>query len=144
LYLANENKHADQVVKCVSVARPDCATAAWDIMCERLDGRSFVRSFSLLDILMLRQRAGQSLTKYVHFMRLTFDDYNETCGMIDGSPAIHPHNLGLLMLRGISSTCQFGQAKECDTNYLMSADEVIANVLYMAQNMDDELPDPAL
>jgi hypothetical protein len=56
LHATIENKRADQVVKCIFAARPDCATAAWDIMCERLDGRSFVRSLSLLDNLMLRQR----------------------------------------------------------------------------------------
>jgi hypothetical protein len=47
-------------------------------------GRSFARSLSLLDILMLRQRPSQSLTEYVHFMRQIFDDYNDTCEMIDG------------------------------------------------------------
>jgi hypothetical protein len=36
-------------------------------------------------------------------MRQNFDDYNDTCEMFDGSTSIHPHNLGLLMLRGISS-----------------------------------------
>jgi hypothetical protein len=98
---------------------------------------------------MLRQRPGLSLAKYVHFMRQTFDDYNETCEMIDGSVAIHPHHYGLLTLRGISSTGPFGNAKQCvmnafDTNYLMSADEVMANILHMAQDMDEELPDSYL
>jgi hypothetical protein len=79
-------------------------------------------------------------------MRQNFDEYNETCEMIDSSASIHPHNMGLLMLRGISSTCHFGQAKHCvinalDTNSLLSADEVMANILHMAQNMDDEPPD---
>jgi hypothetical protein len=52
--------------------------------------------------------------------------------MIDGSAAIHSHNLGLLiMLRGISNTGPFGQAKQCvinalDTQYLLYADEVMA------------------
>jgi hypothetical protein len=60
-------------------------------------------------------------------MRQTFDDYNETCHMVDGSAAIHPHNLGLLMLRGISSNGPHGHAKLCvinalDTDYLLSAD----------------------
>jgi hypothetical protein len=81
-------------------------------------------------------------------MRQNFDDYNETCEMIDGSAPIHSHNLGLLMLRGISCTYHFGQAKQCvinafDTNYLLSADEVMANILHMAQNMDDDAPDQA-
>jgi hypothetical protein len=76
-------------------------------------------------------------------MRQTFDDYTETCQPIDGSTNIHPHNLGLLMLRGISSTGPFGQAKQCvinafDTDYLMSADEVMANILHLAHNMDEE------
>jgi hypothetical protein len=128
MHATSDNKRADLVVKCLSDAHPDCATAAWDIMCKRLYGRSFARSLSLLDNLMLRQRPGQSLTEYVHFMRQTFDDYNETCEMIDGFAAIHPHNMGLLMLRGISNTDQFGQAKHCvsngfDTKYLISADE---------------------
>jgi hypothetical protein len=149
MHAANGNKRADQAVKCASFARPDCAISAWDILRERLDGRSFARSPSLLDNLMLRQRPGISLTKFVHFMRQTFDDYNETCEINDGYVAIHPHNLGLLMLRGISSTGQFGHAKQCvinafDTNYLMSADEMMANILHIAQNTDEELPDPAL
>jgi hypothetical protein len=77
-------------------------------------------------------------------MRLTFDDYNETCDMINGSAAIHPHNLPLLMLRGISSNGQFGQTKPCvinafDTTYMLSADNVMASILYLAQNMEEEL-----
>jgi hypothetical protein len=58
LHATNDNKRVYQAVKCVSAARPDCATAIWDIMCERLDGRSFARSLSLLDNLMLCQRPG--------------------------------------------------------------------------------------
>jgi hypothetical protein len=73
-----------------------------------VDARSFARSLALLDNIMLRQRPGQTVTEYVHFMRQAFDDYNETCQMIDDSAAIHPHNLGLLMLRGISSSGQYG------------------------------------
>jgi hypothetical protein len=76
-------------------------------------------------------------------MRQTFDDYNDTCQMVDGSAAIHPHKLGLLMLRGISSTGPFGQAKQCvinafDTDYMLSANEVMANILHLAHNMDVE------
>jgi hypothetical protein len=63
LHATNDNKRADQAVKCISsAARPDCATAVWDILFERLDGRSFARSLSLLDNLMLRPRPGMSLT----------------------------------------------------------------------------------
>jgi hypothetical protein len=149
LHAASENKRADQAVKCISVARLDCATTTWDILCERLDGRSFARSLSMFDNLMLQQRPSLSLIEYVNFMRLTFDDYNETFEMINGSAAIHPYTVGLLMLRGISSTGHFGHAKQCvvnafDTNYLMSADEVMAILLHMAQNMDEDLNDSNL
>jgi hypothetical protein len=34
---ASANQRADQAMKCVSHARPDCAIAAWDIQCERLN-----------------------------------------------------------------------------------------------------------
>jgi hypothetical protein len=48
------------------------------------------------------------------------------------------------MLHGISSTGLFSQAKQCvinafDTNCMLSADEVMANILHMAQNMDEEV-----
>jgi hypothetical protein len=80
-------------------------------------------------------------------MRQTFDDYNETYQMVDGSAATHPHNLGLLMLRGISSHGPHGQAKQCvinafDTDDMLSADEVMASILHLAHNMDeDDAPD---
>jgi hypothetical protein len=105
---ANESKRDVKAVKCISDARPYCATVAWDIMCERHDDGSFARSLPLLDNLMLRQRPSQSLTEYAYFMRQSFDDYNESCEMIDGSAAIHPHYFGLLMLRGISTNGHFG------------------------------------
>jgi hypothetical protein len=147
LHATNDNKRADEVMKCVSLARPDFATAARDIRCERSDCMSFTRSLSMLDNLMLKRRPSQSLTYYVHFMRHTFDDCNETCQLIDGSAAIHPHNLGLLILRGISSTGPFSQAKQCvinafDTDYLLSADEVMAIILHLAHIMDEEARAP--
>jgi hypothetical protein len=82
-------------------------------------------------------------------MRRTFDDYNETFEMINGSSPVHPYIFGLLVLRGISNTGHFAHAKQCvvdafDTNHLMSADEVMAIILHMAQNMDEELNDSSL
>jgi hypothetical protein len=108
-----------------------------------MDCMSSARSLSLLDNLMLKQRHGQSLTDYVHCMRQTFDDYNKTCQRIDGSAAIHSHNLGQLMLRGISSTGPFGQAKQCvinafETENLMSADEVMDCIVHLTHNMDED------
>jgi hypothetical protein len=111
MHAASDNKRADQVVKCIYVVGPNCGLGAWDIMCGRLDDCSFARSLILLDSLMLRQRPAQSLRENVNFMRQTFNDYNETCEMINDSTTIHPHHLRRLMLRGISCTCQFGQAK---------------------------------
>jgi hypothetical protein len=109
LHIASANKRVDQAVKCISAVLHDCAIVAWGIMCERLDGRSFARSLYMLDNLMLWQRPRQSLTEYVHFMRKSSDDNNASiCEIIGGSAAIYPHHLGLLMLRGISSTGQLG------------------------------------
>jgi hypothetical protein len=90
-----------------SASRPrhDSASVAWHIMCERMDDKSFARPLSLLDNIMLHQRPGQSLTEYVHIIRESlFDDYNETCDMIDCSVAIYSLNLGLLMVLGIFVT----------------------------------------
>jgi hypothetical protein len=47
LHAASDSKRVDQAMMCVSVARPDCATVTWDIMCERLDYMSFASSLSL-------------------------------------------------------------------------------------------------
>jgi hypothetical protein len=46
------------------------------------------------------------------------------------------------MLRGLSGSGPFGQVKQCvinafDTDCLMSADEVMANILHLAQNTDE-------
>jgi hypothetical protein len=89
------------------------------------------------------------LTDYVHFLWQTFDEYNEICQLIDGSAAIYPHNLGLLMLRGISSSGPFRHAKRCvihafDSDYLMAADEVMAIILHLAQNMDEDAGAPSM
>jgi hypothetical protein len=45
LHDASENIRADQAAKGIYDARLDCANAAWDILCERLYGRSFTRPF---------------------------------------------------------------------------------------------------
>jgi hypothetical protein len=58
LLQAATEKRIDHEVKCASASRHDCDVAAWDIMCERLDGRSFSRSMSLLDNYMVRLRLG--------------------------------------------------------------------------------------
>jgi hypothetical protein len=94
---------------------------------------------------MLWLRPGHPLTEYVHFMRQAFDDYNETCEIIDSSAAIHPYHMGRLMLSSTTSTCQFSQGKYCvidafDTNYLLSANDVMASILHLAKNMETELP----
>jgi hypothetical protein len=80
-------------------------------------------------------------------MRQTFDDFNETCQLIDGSAAIHPQNLGFLLLRGISSTGPLGQTNQCvinafDTAFIFSVDEVIASILHLAHNMDEKVCTP--
>jgi hypothetical protein len=53
------------------------------------------------------------------------------------------------MLRGISSSGPFDQARQCvinafDTCYLMSADEVMASILHLAQNMDEDAGAPSM
>jgi hypothetical protein len=83
LHVAGGNKRADQEVRCFTATRPDCCVVAWQIVYESPDAWSFARTLALLDSLMLRQRPGQSVTEYVHFMRPTFDDCNKTCQMVD-------------------------------------------------------------
>jgi hypothetical protein len=51
LHVASENKRKDHVVKCVSPARPNCATVAWDILCDRIVGGSFARSLIVTPML---------------------------------------------------------------------------------------------
>jgi hypothetical protein len=53
--------------------------------------------------------------------------------------------MGFLILRGIYSSGQYEKAKQCainafDTDYPLSADEVMANIMHLAQKMEEELP----
>jgi hypothetical protein len=53
------------------------------------------------------------------------------------------------MLRGISNSGLFGQAKQCvisafDIDYPMSTDEVMASILHLAQNMDETAGAPSM
>jgi hypothetical protein len=77
-----------------------------------MDARSFARSLALMSNVMLCQRPGLSVIEYEHFMQQSFEVYNGTCHMIDGSAAIHPQTLDFLMLCGISTLCQYGHGKE--------------------------------
>jgi hypothetical protein len=88
-HAVGDKRRDDQAVRCITAARPNCGAAIWEILCERMNARSYARSLALLDNIMLRQRPGQSVTEYVHFLRQSFDDYNETCQLMDGTAAIH-------------------------------------------------------
>jgi hypothetical protein len=92
---------------------------------------------------MVRQASGQSIFAYVHAVKQHFDELNECLQLKDGSAAIHPHVLALVMIRGLSNVGQFGQAKQCvinafDTNFIMSADKVMSSIIHHAQNLDDD------
>jgi hypothetical protein len=56
LHVASDNRRTNQAVRCVIAARPDCGAAAWEILYEGMDARSFARSLAWLDNLILRQR----------------------------------------------------------------------------------------
>jgi hypothetical protein len=50
------------------------------------------------------------------------------------------------MLHGISTTGPFGKAEQSainafDANYLLSVDEVMANILHIAHSKEEELPE---
>jgi hypothetical protein len=121
-------------------------------MCERLDAQSISRTLSLLDRMMFRQAFGQSVFAYVHAVKHhLFDDMNECLQLKDGSTAIHPHVLALVMIRGLSNVGPCGQAKQCvinafDTDIILSADRVMGSIIHQTHNLDAEdpvLPDSA-
>jgi hypothetical protein len=81
LHDVGDKKRIDHAVKCVTASRPDSGVVAHEMECERMDARSFPRFVALVDNFMLRERPTHTFTEYVHFMRQSFDDYNETCEM---------------------------------------------------------------
>jgi hypothetical protein len=136
-----QNKHDAQTIAGVRAGRPDCGTAAWEMLCERLDAQSISRTLSLLDRMIVRQACGQSVSAYVHAVKQHFDDLNECMKRKDGSAAIHPHVLAMVMIRGLSNVGQYGQAKVCvinafDTDFIMSADRVMGSIIHKAQNLN--------
>jgi hypothetical protein len=131
-----QNKPAAQTIAGVPTARPDCGTAAWEMLCERLDAQSISRTLSLLDRMMVRQAYGQSVSAYVHAVKQHLDEINECMQLKDGSTAIHPHVLALVMIRGLSNVGQYGQAKQCvinafDTDFILSADIVMGSIIHL-------------
>jgi hypothetical protein len=90
---------------------------------------------------MVRQASGQSVSSYVHAVKHHFDELNECLQLKDGSTAINPHVLALVLIRGLSNVGHYGQAKQCvinafDTDFIMSADKVMSSIIHQAQNLD--------
>jgi hypothetical protein len=139
-----QNKPAAQAIAGVPAGRPDCGTAAWEMLCERLDAQSISRTLSLLDRMMVRHAYGQSVSAYVHAVKQHFDELNECLQLKDGFAAIHPHVLALVMIRGLSNVGQYGQAKQCvinafDTDFILSADRVMGSIIHQAQKLDADV-----
>jgi hypothetical protein len=105
------NKPDALAIACVSEGEHDCGTAAWELLCERLDAQSISRTLSLLVSMMVRHTSCQSVSAYVHAVRQHFDDLNDCLMLKDGPTAIHPHVMTLLMIRGLSNIGLSGQAK---------------------------------
>jgi hypothetical protein len=80
-----------------------------------------------------------------------FDELNECLQLKDGSAAIHPRVLAMVMIRGMSNVWQYGQAKQCvnnafDTDFILSADRVMRSIIHQAQNLNVDIsakPDSA-
>jgi hypothetical protein len=53
-----QNKPVAQAIADVPAGRSDCGTAAWEMLCERLDAQSISSTLSLLDRMMVRQASG--------------------------------------------------------------------------------------
>jgi hypothetical protein len=71
------NKPAPHASAGAPAVRPDCGTAPWEMLCERLGAQSISRTLSLLDRMMVRQTSGQSVSAYGHAVKQHFDDLNE-------------------------------------------------------------------
>jgi hypothetical protein len=95
------DKPAAQAIAGVPAGRPDCGTAAWEMLCERIDAQSIFRTLSLLDRMIVRQAFGSSVSAYVHVVKQHFDELNECLQVEDGSAAIHPHVLAQVMILGL-------------------------------------------
>jgi hypothetical protein len=92
---------------------------------------------------MVRHAFGQSVSSCVHAVKHHFDDLNECLHLKDGSAAILPHVLALVMIRGLSNVGQYGRAKQCNINafesdFIQSADRVMGRITHQAQNLDAE------
>jgi hypothetical protein len=139
-----QNKPDAQAIEGVPAGRPDCGTAAWEMLCERLDAQSILRTLSLLDRMMVRQAFGQSVSTYVHAVKQHFDELNECLQLKDSFAAIHPHVLALVMIRGLSNVGQYGQAKHYvinafDTDFILSADRVMGSIIHHAHYLDADV-----
>jgi hypothetical protein len=93
---------------------------------------------------MVRHASGESVLAYVHAGKQHFDDLSECLQLKDGSAAIHPHVLALVMIRGLSNVGLYGKAKQCainafdTTDFIQTADRVKGSIIHQAQNLESE------
>jgi hypothetical protein len=76
------------------------------------------------------QRRDESMSDFVHDMRPTYDDMNESCLLVDGTVVLHKHFLSIFMLVSLFQEGKFRLATRCivnafDPNLAQSAADIL-------------------
>jgi hypothetical protein len=77
-----------------------------------VDSQRIALTIRLARHLIRVRRPNESLTDFVHNMRQTYDDLNESCLMADGPVLLHKHFLNCFILVGMFQEGANGQAKQ--------------------------------
>jgi hypothetical protein len=146
-HAVNPHTLARQAMDSIQHSQPDKGSASWHALCHRLDQQSVPLTMRLAQQLVRQQRPGETLTQFVHNMRQTYDDLNESCRLADGPVVLHEHLFSIFMLAGMSQDGNLGQAKQCiinafDPNLAISPSQLTEHILRHAAHMDGSAVDP--
>jgi hypothetical protein len=146
-HAVNTHNLARHAVTIVQQSQPDKGSASWHAIGHRLDQHSIPLTMQMAQHLARQQRPGESLSQYVHNIRHTYDELNESSMLADG-PVVLPDNLfSISMLARLPRKGNLGQAKQCiinafDPNLAISSSELTEHLLRHAAYMDGSVADP--
>jgi hypothetical protein len=85
-----------QAIDHVPSSQPDSGSASWHKLCSRLDAQSISLTMRLASQFIRQQRPGQTLTQFVHNMRQSYNELNESCMLADGPVTLPEHLFSIL------------------------------------------------
>jgi hypothetical protein len=138
----NQHPVGRQANDTVPSSQPDRGSASWHNMCITMDAHTISLTMRLTSQLIRQQRPKETPTLFVHNMRQTYNELNESCMLADGPVTLPEHLFNIFILVGMSHAGHLGQAKQCikyafDPNVNVHVSALTEHLLRHADHLDD-------